>query len=151
MKMFGSITSTCTMHIFFDDLTSLIDWRMVDGFSFGSRNCPDVAVSPISSAVCSRVCWQMVIFRCCQTLHTTKGPSTASITTIIFYRRFYMWMIVHWSCSHHFAALVVKQILTLIVSSSFSETCGLWTSTKSDASWRPNKKPSQVAHTWKKM
>ena len=37
-------------------LTSLKDCTMDLGFSFGSRNRPDVAVFPISSADCSRAC-----------------------------------------------------------------------------------------------
>ena len=37
-------------------LTSLKDCTMGLGFSFGSRNRPDVAVFPISSADCSRAC-----------------------------------------------------------------------------------------------
>ena len=42
-------------HISFINITSLMDCRMDEGFSFGSRNFPDVAAAPISSAFCSRV------------------------------------------------------------------------------------------------
>lgn len=50
---------SCNVNI---DLTSLIAWRMDDGFSFGSRNCLDVAVLPILSAVCSRVWWKNIFY-----------------------------------------------------------------------------------------